>query len=424
MDKVIKITRVGQDFEQLELVAPFGFKGGSSSVLWNTAAMMGSEDNFGVGLGTEGILWSDERVFFNASNLTGSAMMFLMTAFALREANGKSFGNPDELLDQIFDATYEYGCAVTGYNDLRQTFALNSLVPFDFAAWQLYFKERKLSVFDDIIPPSAAPSLKARHQKLACIPLISYGVQEEEIVRLAKEGTPLFKIKIGNEYDWDIQRLTQIHRLIGDIENEHTDSGRVLYYLDANGRYENLDKLMKLVAHAEKIGAADRIVLLEEPFAEGSDIDVSQVPLCVAADESAHSDADVDALAKLGYRAVALKPIAKTMSMTFRMLNAARRHNMAAFCADLTVNPIMVDWNKNIAARLDAIPGMKIGAFESNGAQNYKDWKEMESRHPSAGSGGSWLYPDGGIFTVRDDFYAESGGIFEDSGYYKQLFGL
>lgn len=54
--------------------------------------------------------------------------------------------------------------------------------------------------------------------------------------------------------------------------------------------------------------------------------------------------------------------------------------NIPCFCADLTVNPILVEWNKNIAARLNSFPGLvSLGLVEINGHQNYKNWEKMMS---------------------------------------------
>lgn len=167
---------------------------------------------------------------------------------------------------------------------------------------------------------------------------------------------------------------------------------------------------MRLIGAIEKMGALDRIVLLEEPFAEECEIDVSDIPVRVAADESAHSDEDSLRRIQMGYTAIALKPIAKTMSMSLRIAKLASEHHVPCFCADLTVNPVLVDWNKNVAARLAPLPGVKIGVMESNGAQNYRNWEAMKSYHPCAGA--SWIDPAGGIFRLRDDFYTHSGGIF------------
>ena len=118
----------------------------------------------------------------------------------------------------------------------------------------------------------------------------------------------------------------------------------------------------------------------------------------------------------MGYQAIALKPIAKTLSMSLLMAKTAASEGIPCFCADLTVNPIMVDWNKNVAARLAPLPGMNIGVIEVNGPQNYKNWEIMESHHPYAQ--GSWIKMQKGLFQLDNDFYKSSGGIFEISDYY------
>ena len=121
----------------------------------------------------------------------------------------------------------------------------------------------------------------------------------------------------------------------------------------------------------------------------------------------------------MGYGAIALKPIAKTMSMSLKIAKLAHQRNVPCFCADLTVNPILVDWNKNIAARLAPLPGMKIGVLETNGHQNYRDWELMESYHPRLNA--PWTKTVDGLFRLNDDFYAESGGIFEISQHYLKM---
>ncbi len=51
-------------------------------------------------------------------------------------------------------------------------------------------------------------------------------------------------------------------------------------------------------------------------------------------------------------------------------------------CADLTVNPILIDWNKNLAARLKPFPGLEMGLLETNGDLNYRNWEKMLIYHP------------------------------------------
>jgi L-alanine-DL-glutamate epimerase-like enolase superfamily enzyme len=158
---------------------------------------------------------------------------------------------------------------------------------------------------------------------------------------------------------------------------------------------------------------------VEEPFPEELLVDVSDLPVRIAADESAHSVADVIERIELGYTAIALKPIAKTMSESIRILAEATKRNIPCFCADLTVNPWMVDFNKNIAARITPLPGMKIGVLESNGAQNYADWDRLRSYHPLYNKAG-FLDPKDGIYQLDDSFYCCSGGIFSHAPYYAE----
>ena len=72
--------------------------------------------------------------------------------------------------------------------------------------------------------------------------------------------------------------------------------------------------------------------------------------LRIAADESAHTDEDAIRRIEMGYSAIALKAIAKTLSMTMKIAQAALERGVPCFCADLTVNPILVEWNKALPA--------------------------------------------------------------------------
>ncbi|NLF35531.1 MAG: L-alanine-DL-glutamate epimerase, partial [Clostridiaceae bacterium] len=85
-------------------------------------------------------------------------------------------------------------------------------------------------------------------------------------------------------------------------------------------------------------------------------------------------------------------------------------NNIALFCADLTVTPLLVEINKNYASRLLPVPGMKIGIIESNGPQNYVNWVEMMAMHPLKNH--LSVTPVNGIFQLNDDYHKKSGGIF------------
>jgi L-alanine-DL-glutamate epimerase-like enolase superfamily enzyme len=427
---MLRITRTDCNFETEPFLAPFGFKGSYLTELWQTVALMESESGrTGIGLGTQSVLWSDAGVFSSSPESAGNSMIYLLTSAALNMSKDVSFETPIDLLDQLLPQVYDYGVRITGRPDLRQTFALNALVAVDNAAWLLYSSEKGISNFDTMVPEAYRSSLSYRHKELANIPLMTYGVALEDIKGAVDDGFFLLKIKIGSDPDkdgdpekmlaWDMNRLSEIHAAVGDCETSYTDDGHIPYYLDANGRYPNKEMLQRFIDHAEKIGALDRIVLLEEPFPENLEVDVSDIPVRLAVDESAHSDVDASRLIDMGYGAIALKPIAKTLSMSLKIAKVAYERNVPCFCADLTVNPILVEWNKNVASRLAPLPGIKIGVLESNGHQNYRNWELLHSYHPCCGA--SWTRPVRGIFSLDDTFYAAGGGIYEPSEHYTGL---
>lgn len=412
------------------LAAPFGFKGTYLTELWQTAAGFSAGMARGTGLGVQSVLWSDAEIFAVMGQEKGNALMLDMSRYALRLLEGAELTAPTDMLTWLLPRVLAYGRERSGKSDIRETFALNALVCVDNALWQLWAREQGTEDFTALIPPRYRAPLSRRQPALGCIPLVSYATSEGEILHLADEGAFLLKIKIGSDPErdgdrekmlsWDASRLSRIHELLKDRRTTHTQSGRILYYLDANGRYDSIDRLMRLIDHADKIGALERIALLEEPFPENFRSDVSSVPLRLAADESAHSDSDALRLIGQGYSAMALKPIAKTLSMSLKVLDVAAKYDIPCFCADLTVNPFLCEFNKNVAARMAPLPGLKLGVMESNGAQNYKNWDKMCTYHPLHGSSYNYL-SENGIFSLEDEFYRHCGGIFRDAPAYDRL---
>lgn len=426
--KTIGIKRVGANFEREPLIRPFGFKGGYMTEIWQTANYLESDSGkYGIGLCTQSVLWSDAHVFANHSESGGNALMYAMSEKALQLVNGQSFTSPVVLLDNILPEIYEYGKQITSNPNLRKTFALNALVGLDNAAWILYARENGFVSFDDIIPSEYKPSLSHNHSKIAAIPLMAYNIPISEIEAACAQGYFFMKIKIGQPgtqqemLEKDKARLSAIHAAIGHVSTPHSESGKLPYYFDANGRYEKKETLLQLLDHAKKIGAFGQIALIEEPFPEEFDIDVSDIPVRLAADESAHTEEDAIVRIQMGYKAIALKAIAKTLSMTMKIAQAAYERDIPCFCADLTVNPILVDWNKNVAARLKAFPGLgNLGLLESNGHQNYRNWDTMMGYHPRKGA--SWTKVDQGLYLLDKEFYRSGGGIFESSPHYEEMF--
>lgn len=417
----ISIQNTDLNFGREPLKSPFGFKGGYISELWQIAATLESDSGeSATGPGVQSVLWSDSAVFSEHSESGGNALMLAMTDYALQLARGKSFETPFELLDAIFPEVLEYGRMITKRTDLRSTFALNALVPVDLAAWILFARKKGTTDFDDLLPEEYRPALSHRHSAITKIPLVAYRTTLEEIEALVARGSFFLKINIGADPDadgdqekmlaWDKQQMSAIHERLKDVPCPQMADGKIPYYLDANARYQSKETLLRLVDHLEKIGALEQVYLLEEPFPETFAEDVSDIPVRLAADESAHTEEDAIARIEQGYGAVALKPIAKTMSMALRVAKAAHERNIPCFCADLTVNPLMVEWNKNVAARLSPIPGFKMGVMETNGPQNYRNWEQMREKHPLATK--PWVKADEAEFPLPDEFYETSGGIF------------
>lgn len=426
--KDIHIVNVDADFEREPLIRPFGFKGGALSELWQVASYLESDSGqHGIGLSTQSVLWSDAKIFSSHSESGGNSLMYTLTEKAIQLLRGRSFRTPIDLLDAIYPEVLAYGQTITSNPDLRKTFVLNALVGIDNAAWLLYARENGFTTFDEMIPAIYKDTFSSRHDKIASIPLIPYNIPLQEVEATADQGHFFMKIKIGQAgsqaemLEKDKMRIREIHQTIGHKRNPYTKEGRVVYYLDANGRYEQKDTFLKLLDYTKKIGAYDRIAIIEEPFPEEMECDVTDIPVRLVADETAHTDQDALKRIQMGYRAIALKPIAKTLSMTMKIAKLAQEHQVPCFCADLTVNPILVEWNKNVAARLQPFPGLgNLSLLESNGSLNYLQWDKMMDYHPQKSK--QWVNPISGLYHVDDDFYKTSGGIFDSIPHYETLF--
>jgi len=425
--KSITIETTNSNFEREPLIRPFGFKGGYMTEIWQTASWIKTASGTSkVGLCTQNVLWSDADVFVRYSESGGNALMYAMTEYAMQMLKGQIFTDPVDLLDETWKEVLDYGKKVTRNPNLRETFALNALVGVDNAVWMLYAKENGFNSFDEMIPEKWRPAVSHKSETVASIPLMAYSIPVSEIKEAVEDGYFFMKIKIGQPgtqqemLEKDKARLSEIHNAIGSYRTPHTENGKLPYYFDANGRYKKKETLLKLIDHSKKIGAFEQIAVIEEPFPEELKIDVSDIPVRLAADESAHTDADAMERIEMGYKAIALKAIAKTLSMTLKIANVAQQHGVPCFCADLTVNPILVDWNKNVAARLDPFPGLGMGLLETNGHQNYKNWEEMESYHPFTDA--PWRKTTDGVFHLGNDFYNKSGGILTDSAHYQKMF--
>jgi len=249
--------------------------------------------------------------------------------------------------------------------------------------------------------------------------LLSYNTTPAEIVRLVQAGHFFLKINIGARggpremLAADKERLATIHALVGATETPHTSDGKIRYYLEANGRYRSRVQVEELLDFAAKSGFLEQIALFEEPFSEPRDESLAGLPVIFAADESLHSVKDLRRILDTGFRAVAVKPAGNGLSTTLRITAEALRLGAIALVSDSSCTPAMLDWNKNVAARLPALPGMKMGLMEMNGNQYYSHWSRLLARHPAAVE--SWIQPREGIFHLGRSFYARGGGILPPS---------
>lgn len=420
MEEFMKITNAYCAYEPELFKTAFGFKGNKLTGVWQTVVELHSGELSGIGLGVQSVLWSDSSVFAAYGEDKSNELMFRVTRYAADQIKGKEFESPAQLLQSIFQDCYAYAKEICEMN-VTETFVLNALVPLDFAAQMLWARGEGIHDFDALFAGFG------HMDKLANIPLITYGTPVSDVVRMAEEGVCIFKIKLGADPDgdgdldkmlaWDQKRALEIHHKLKDIKTPYTESGKVVYYFDANGRYDSKERLEKLVEYFKEQGIIDQIVLFEEPFPQELEIYVGDLPICFAADESAHSLADVKKRISLGYRAITLKPIAKTLSVTIDMANCAKENGVQCFCADLTVNPVMVEWNKNFAARLKPLKGMKIGVVESNGSQNYINWEQMKGYMPS---GGVKAFENESMYTLDESFYGGED-IFTTPKHYEDL---
>jgi L-alanine-DL-glutamate epimerase-like enolase superfamily enzyme len=429
---MITITDAAAAVREEDFHAPFGFKGMSipaSGACPQTAVRLTSVDISAIGAANQSVIWSDSRIAGHMGFTAANNLMFSLTRFAVSLLTGFEFENPGEVIDYILPLTEKHVRQTLGIGNMRQTFIRNALQPVDMAAYILFAKCSGIGSFDRLIPTGVRQALSAHNTALARIPLITYSAGEEDIHRILDGGEALLKVKLGYSpegrrddramLEWDKERLSLIHRLTEEHTTPYTHTGRIPVYLDANGTYPSMELLLELLEHADRIGLLPRIMMLEEPFDEEYECDVSRLPVRIAADESAHSLADAVRRIDMGYSIIALKPIVKTLTESFRIAEAARVRGADCFCADLTVNPYVLEWNKHFAVRLPPLSPMNIGIIESNGHQNYARWEAMDDARVAGGglrSGyANGIYDTGGDF--EDDL-----SIFYDYDYYTGMF--
>jgi len=425
--KKINIVSTQTNFEREKLIRPFGFKGGFLTELWQIASRMQSDSGISrIGLATQSVLYGDSELFSRHSENDGNGLMYDLVKKSLARVEKTPFSTPIELLDTILPGVIEDGKRITGKDDLNLNFIYNALISVDNAAWLTYAAENKISSFEGMIPQKYKKALSHRNKKIAIMYQIPYGMPMEDLRNAVKQGYFVFKIKTGapgsqsEMLQADIERLSLIHETLKNYRTEQTENGKLIYTMDANARYEKKETLLRYLDHARKIGAYDQILLIEEPLNEKNEESVADIDLRIGADESVHDEQSAIKRLDQGYKVMVLKGIAKTLSLSIKIAKLAADRNIPCMCADLTVNPILIDWNKNLAAHLEPFPMINMGMMETNGDMNYINWKQMVNYHPAAHA--SWTIPKNGVFELNTEFYARSGGLFDPSDHYQSLF--
>jgi L-alanine-DL-glutamate epimerase-like enolase superfamily enzyme len=424
--KTIRVVKTDSDFEREKLVRPFGFKGGFLTECWQIASKIQSQSGIDkIGIATQNVLYADANLFAGHSEAAGNALMYILVNEALHLMKTTSFTDPVNLFEKLLPQVVAAGKKLTGPG-LNINFVYNALVSVDNAAWLLYAAENKFSSVDAMIPSPYQQALSHHNNKIAIMYQVPYGMPMNDLKNAVQQGYFVIKIKTGypgsqaTMLEEDMARLTLIHNTLKDARTDHTTNGKLIYTMDANARYEKKETVLRYLDHAKKIGAYEQVLLYEEPFVEVNDEDVKDMGVTIAGDESVHDEAGAMRRLSQGYTAIVLKGIAKTLSLSMRIARLAYERKVACLCADLTVNPILIDWHKNLAARLAPFPGIGMGLMETNGNMNYRNWPNMMNYNPAAGA--SWTKVKNGIFELDKDFYDRSGGIFEPSTHYTAMF--
>ncbi len=437
MAREIKIKDTKTSFWVEPIAGTFGFAGGTMAEIWQAVySAQTSDEHKALVAGTQNPLWCYKPIFDSLGEDDSNALMYNITAKAASISKGKTFTRPDLFLHEHLQEIHDYSKKITENPNLPLTFTLNALVAWDWAHWVLYKQANFLPEFDSIIPKEYRDGLVKKANKLSVIPLMSYSKTKQDIIDALNDGYVVMKLKIGHVTPYtqtergskrdldtmlecDKNRLKMLHNISKDRSTDLTKKGRIPYYLDANGRYDE-EHLKQLLDYADQIGALERIMILEEPIADMK-IDWRQYPKIIAADECAHSVEDVKEQIQRGVRYIALKPAAKTPSVTFEMIKAIYKHNsmhtdesyfVYPFVADLTVYPPLIHLDAAVAARLPLLPGMNVPVFETNFHQHYRDTERLLNAQirPKA----SWARHKNGMYDLSGKSYEQTeGGIFD-----------
>lgn len=401
----MKIVDANLAFHREPYRKPFGVKGHFVHEKWITEVQVTDQSGVtGTAQGGLAPLWSDPKFFAAYTPVGGNILMAGILERSLPLVRGQTVDSPLTLQAAILDDVRKLARGIIGFQP-STTLLYNALVALDHAAWVLHARLNNCHDFDAMLPAEYRAVLSHRHRRLFLAPTASHAGSRREIAALLRSGCRVLKVKLGSPGGEEemLRRDEALLERISDVLRGVSDCPALLY-LDINGRYWKARHLDRLVRHCEHLKLLERVCLVEEPYPARSRIKVASCPVPVAADESLCEVADVARRRELGYRAVTLKPAGKTLSLSLRMAEEAARHGMILLVGDSSTTPALFDWNRNVAARLPAFPGLPGPLIEWNGPQLYRNWRTLLRQHPARNE--KWLLPQAGAFNLAPSFYA------------------
>ncbi|HYH11602.1 MAG TPA: enolase C-terminal domain-like protein, partial [Thermomicrobiales bacterium] len=187
---------------------------------------------------------------------------------------------------------------------------------------------------------------------------------------IARDAPHAFKVKLkGQDLDWDVRRLVDIHDLAGRERGRADD---IVLYGDLNEQGPSKAYIIELLDHLERDHQAvySALDMLEQPVRRdltGDSPDFADVStrVPIVLDEGLTSLATVDRAMALGWGGVALKTC-KTQSLMLLVLPRAVEAGLHVTVQDLTNPGIALVQSVGMAARL---PVTK--PFETNAGQYF-----------------------------------------------------
>lgn len=163
MERIVN-TELGVIREPLR--APFGFKGGTLSELWQTAVRLTLDSGAsGMGVGVQSVLWSDPVTFCACDEAGGNERMLAVTRRALELLQGQAFTDPPGMTAGLVPELLAFARRLLGRADVPQTFVLNALVPWVLRCGSFGTQNGGTAPFDALCA-SFCPELTNREKEL------------------------------------------------------------------------------------------------------------------------------------------------------------------------------------------------------------------------------------------------------------------